>query len=110
MTRGGRRKDREDGPERRCIVSGESGSTYGLVRFVVGPDGGIVPDLAEKLPGRGIWLSSDRDSLRTAVKKRAFSRAAPRWRFPRGSKSSSNRCWRAGRSIRWASPGRRGLR
>ncbi len=76
MTRGGRRKVREEGPERRCIVSGESGSIHGLIRFVVGPDGEIVPDLAEKLPGRGVWLSSDRDSLRTAVKKRAFSRAA----------------------------------
>lgn len=76
MTRGGRRKDRETGPERRCIVKGESGSTEGLIRFVVGPEGEIVPDLAERLPGRGIWLSSDADSLRTAIKKRAFSRAA----------------------------------
>ena len=76
MTRGGRRKDREEGPERRCIVTGESGSTHGLIRFVVGPEDEIVPDLAERLPGRGMWLSSDRDSVRLAVKKRAFSRAA----------------------------------
>lgn len=76
MTRGGRRKDREDGPERRCIVRGESGSIFGLIRFVVGPEGEVVPDLAERLPGRGMWLSSDRDSVRAAIKKRAFARVA----------------------------------
>ena len=75
MTRGGRQKER-DGPERRCIVSGESGATAGLIRFVVGPDGAVVPDLAGKLPGRGIWVSADRASLETAVKKRLFARAA----------------------------------
>ena len=75
MTRGGRQKER-DGPERRCIVSGESGATAGLIRFVVGPDDAVVPDLAGKLPGRGIWVSADRASLETAVKKRLFARAA----------------------------------
>jgi uncharacterized protein len=75
MTRGGRTKDRDD-PERRCIVSGESGPTGGLIRFVVGPDGTVVPDLAGKLPGRGIWVTADRAALATAVKKRLFARAA----------------------------------
>ncbi len=75
MTRGGRQKER-DGPERRCIVSGESGATVGLIRFVVGPDDAVVPDLAGKLPGRGIWVSADRAALETAVKKRLFARAA----------------------------------
>ena len=76
MTRGGRRKDRDDGPERRCIVSGDSGPTPGLIRFVVGPDGALVPDLAERLPGRGLWLTATREAVATAVKRRAFSRAA----------------------------------
>ena len=75
MTRGGRPKDRSE-PERRCIVSGESGPTFGLIRFVRGPDGGIVPDLAEKLPGRGIWLTASREAVAQAMKKRAFARAA----------------------------------
>jgi len=51
MTRGGRPKDRTE-PERRCIATGESGPTARLVRFVLGPDGTVVPDLAGKLPGR----------------------------------------------------------
>ncbi len=75
MTRGGKRKDR-DGPERRCIVTGQSQSARGLVRFVVGPDGAIVPDVAQKLPGRGIWVSADRDVLAQAMRKKAFARAA----------------------------------
>ena len=45
-----------------------------MIRFVVGPDGAIVPDLAGKLPGRGIWVTADRDALALAVKKKAFAR------------------------------------
>ncbi|MEM9146593.1 MAG: RNA-binding protein [Pseudomonadota bacterium] len=74
MGRGGRTTDR-DGPERRCIATGASGSTARLIRFVHGPDGDAVPDLAEKLPGRGIWLTSERDLVDKAVKKRLFARA-----------------------------------
>ena len=74
MTRGGRAKDR-DGPERRCIVSGVSGPVAPLIRFVLGPDGSVVPDLGEKLPGRGAWVTSDRAILEKAVKKRLFNRA-----------------------------------
>ena len=75
MSRGGRQKDRDE-PERRCIVSGDSGPRGGLIRFVIGPDGAVVPDLAGKLPGRGIWVSSNRAALEKAVKKRLFARAA----------------------------------
>ena len=75
MTRGGRPKDRET-PERRCIVTGEVQPKFGLIRFVAGPDGTVVPDLAEKLPGRGFWVASDRASLEKAVAKGLFSRGA----------------------------------
>lgn len=74
MPRGGRRKDR-DGPERRCIVTGDSGPTDRLIRFALSPSGEAVPDLAGKLPGRGAWLTADRALVRQAIKKRAFSRA-----------------------------------
>jgi predicted RNA-binding protein YlxR (DUF448 family) len=76
MSRGGRDKDRADGPERRCIATGEVQPKHGLIRFVVGPDGQIVPDLSEKLPGRGIWVAADRAALQLAVKKNLFARAA----------------------------------
>ncbi|MFQ6546951.1 RNA-binding protein [Aestuariibius sp. 2305UL40-4] len=75
MTRGGRVKDRSE-PQRRCIVTGESQPVARLLRFVVGPDGTVVPDLLGKLPGRGIWVAAERDALEAAVTKKLFSRAA----------------------------------
>ena len=75
MTRGGRTKD-SDEPERKCIVSGESQPKAGLIRFVVGPDNVIVPDILSRLPGRGIYVSSNRASLDKAAKKGLFARAA----------------------------------
>lgn len=46
-----------------------------MMRFVVGPDGTIVPDLARKLPGRGAWICATRTALEIALKRKAFSRA-----------------------------------
>ena len=62
--------------ERRDIVSGQVMDEAALVRFVAGPGGLVVPDLARKLPGRGLWVAADRASVETAVKRGAFSRAA----------------------------------
>lgn len=75
MTRGGNKKNHDEGPERRCIVTGESQPKSGLVRFVVGPDGGIVPDILGKLPGRGMYVTADRTALEAASKGQ-FSRSA----------------------------------
>lgn len=47
-----------------------------MVRFVVGPDGTVVPDVSEKLPGRGLWLSAERDIVARAVARRLFGKAA----------------------------------
>lgn len=75
MTRGGREKTRE-GPERRCIATGASRPAAGLVRFVVGPGGQVVPDVAGRLPGRGLWVAAERAALERAVAKKLFARAA----------------------------------
>lgn len=75
MTRGGREKDRDD-PERKCIATGESQPKAGLIRFCLGPEGQIVPDVLGKLPGRGIYVSATRAAIDKAVKKNLFSRAA----------------------------------
>ena len=77
MSRGGKHKDRSDGPERKCIATGEAVPKRGMIRFVVSPDGQVVPDILERLPGRGIWVSADRAALELTVKKNLFSRAAP---------------------------------
>jgi predicted RNA-binding protein YlxR (DUF448 family) len=62
--------------ERRDIVSGEVMEEARLLRFVAGPEGAVVPDLARKLPGRGLWVAADRASVDQAAKKGLFSRAA----------------------------------
>lgn len=64
--------------ERRDIASGQTVDTDNLVRFVVSPDGILVPDVAHKLPGRGLWVRADRPSLEIAIKKNIFSKAAKR--------------------------------
>lgn len=65
---------------RRCVVTRERLPKERLIRFVVGPDRVLVPDLNADLPGRGMWLSASRDVLETARDKgslaRAFARAA----------------------------------
>jgi uncharacterized protein len=71
-----RERDHETMRERRCIVTGEVLPESHLVRFVVGPENEIVPDLAAKLPGRGIWASAERPALERAVAKNLFSKAA----------------------------------
>ncbi len=75
VTRGGQPKKRDE-PERRCIVTGEVQPKGGLIRFVVGPDGMVVPDILGKLPGRGIWVSANRAAIEQAAKKGLFARAA----------------------------------
>jgi predicted RNA-binding protein YlxR (DUF448 family) len=75
MTRGGREKDHDD-PERKCIASGESQPKAGLVRFCVGPEGQVVPDILGRLPGRGLYVAADRALIDKAAKKGLFARAA----------------------------------
>ena len=62
--------------ERRDIVTGEVMAEERLIRFVAGPGGVVVPDLARKLPGRGMWVAADRTSVDTAARKGLFSRSA----------------------------------
>ncbi|MCV2889773.1 RNA-binding protein [Ruegeria aquimaris] len=75
MTRGGATKDRPEGPERKCIATGEAQPRHGLIRFVAGPDGQVVPDIAGKLPGRGTYVAADRAALKKAVDKKLFARS-----------------------------------
>lgn len=65
-----------EGPIRRCIVTRERRPRQALIRFVLAPDGSVVPDLEERLPGRGFWLSADRDVVNTACARNLFAKAA----------------------------------
>jgi predicted RNA-binding protein YlxR (DUF448 family) len=61
---------------RKDIVSGEILPEERLVRFVPGPDGLVVPDVARKLPGRGLWVEARRAAVEQAAAKGLFARAA----------------------------------
>ncbi len=73
MTRGGRTKER-DAPERRCVATGARGPKDPMIRFALSPDGVVTPDLAERLPGRGVWVSAERAAVEKAVRKGLFAR------------------------------------
>lgn len=75
MTRGGRKSD-QTAPERRCIVTGARGGKAGLIRFVLDPNQQVVPDLAGKLPGRGMWVTAGRAEIEQAAARGLFARAA----------------------------------
>jgi uncharacterized protein len=64
--------------ERMCIATRDVRPIAELIRFVVGPDGEPVPDLKQKLPGRGIWVTATRAALDQAVKHGAFVRGFKR--------------------------------
>ena len=64
----------EKGPERTCVVTRRKGAPATMIRFVVGPDGAVVPDIRAKLPGRGVWVDARSDVVATAARKGAFAR------------------------------------
>jgi predicted RNA-binding protein YlxR (DUF448 family) len=68
--------DPDTGPTRRCVLTGARLAKEAMIRFVVGPDGTAVPDLAARLPGRGMWLSAQGSVLEDRRLGQAFARAA----------------------------------
>lgn len=61
---------------RRCIVTRQALEKAAMIRFVLDPEGRVVPDLKGKLPGRGLWVTADRAVLAEAAKRNAFAKAA----------------------------------
>ena len=66
--------DEERGPERTCIVTRRKGAPETMIRFVVGPDEVVVPDIRRKLPGRGVWVDAEERNVAAALRKGAFAR------------------------------------
>ncbi len=66
----------ERGPLRRCVATRERLAKEAMVRLAVGPDGALIPDIEERLPGRGLWITARRDIVDRAVTKRLLARAA----------------------------------
>ena len=61
---------------RRCIVTRQALEKPAMIRFVIDPEGRVTPDLKERLPGRGMWVTAAREALDQAVAKHAFAKAA----------------------------------
>jgi predicted RNA-binding protein YlxR (DUF448 family) len=76
---GARAKERDcqadSGPLRQCAVTRAKKSPEDLIRFVAGPDGTVVPDLARHLPGRGVWVDATYAAVAAAVRQKAFARS-----------------------------------
>lgn len=60
---------------RLCAVSRKVRPIGEMVRFVVAPDGALVPDLKRRLPGRGVWVAADRRLVAEAVRRGVFQRS-----------------------------------
>lgn len=76
-----RRKHRTNKPQtpegfKTCFVSRETYPREELLRFVASPDHVVFFDVTEKLPGRGMWLHADAETVHKAVTKKMFSKAA----------------------------------
>lgn len=61
--------------DRTCIVTRRQAEPDELIRFVVGPDNVVVPDLKRNLPGRGCWVTADRLHMDQAAGRNHFARA-----------------------------------
>jgi uncharacterized protein len=66
------------GSLRQCAVTRAHRPPEELVRFVAGPDGTVVPDLARRLPGRGVWIDATRETVAAAALKGVFARSLKR--------------------------------
>ena len=66
------------GSLRRCIVTRAERPPDELIRFVADPEGRIVPDLARRLPGRGVWVTATKSDVEAGVKAKSFSRSLKR--------------------------------
>jgi len=65
----------ETGPLRTCIVTRAERPPEEMIRFVLGPDGTVVPDIRRRLPGRGVWTTATAKAVGEAAKRRAFERS-----------------------------------
>jgi predicted RNA-binding protein YlxR (DUF448 family) len=66
------------GSERFCAVMGVRASAAEMIRFVLGPDGSVVPDIKRRLPGRGVWIMGTRAALSAAIARQVFARSFKR--------------------------------
>src|SRR5437879_826577 len=62
------------GSQRLCAATGEARCIDLMIRFVLGPEGAVVPDVKRRLPGRGLWVTASRSALELAIRRKSFAR------------------------------------
>jgi predicted RNA-binding protein YlxR (DUF448 family) len=67
-------RDAAEETVRACALTRVRRPKEELIRFVLSPDGEVVPDLKERLPGRGVWITAAHDAVADAVKRNVFAR------------------------------------
>lgn len=72
MARAGRTAETES--ERTCIVTRQVRAPSEMLRFVLGPDDAVFPDLKRNLPGRGVWVSAEKQAVAEAAKRQLFAK------------------------------------
>lgn len=74
-----RTQERRDGETvRQCALTRVRRPAGELVRFCLDPEGRVVPDLKNRLPGRGVWLTASHETVAAAARKGVFARAFSR--------------------------------
>ena len=73
-----REGDEAHRPERTCILTRRKGTREDLIRLALGPDGTVAPDVRAKAPGRGAWISVNREELDAANAKGKLKAALQR--------------------------------
>lgn len=71
-------RDRSGSRDRLCIVSRAVRPVDEMIRFVLDPEGAVVPDIKRRLPGRGVWVTAAADVVGMAVARNAFARGFKR--------------------------------
>jgi len=56
-----------------CAVTNEVLPQAEMIRFVIAPDGSIVADLTQKLPGVFLWVKADHATLKKAIWRNTFA-------------------------------------
>lgn len=68
----------DGGTQRLCAATREALNPDELIRFVADPAGEIVPDLARRLPGRGVWIKASKPVVERAIKANVFAKSLKR--------------------------------
>jgi predicted RNA-binding protein YlxR (DUF448 family) len=72
------RQGGQEKPQRSCLGCRETRDRGQLIRFVLSPQGEVLPDLDARLPGRGAYTCISSRCLKAAIKQRLFNRAFKR--------------------------------